>query len=63
MNKVCPDCGGERFKVYGIQSHTWIVDGEGELLRDEGCYHAEIEDGSSWTCCECGKVLKQEDEQ
>lgn len=52
--RVCPDCGNDRFNVTGIERHTWIVDGEGNFIEDDGCYDAKLADETQWECTSCG---------
>lgn len=34
MSKICPKCGGHRFKAYQMQRHEVIVDGDNNVLED-----------------------------
>lgn len=53
--RVCTrDSRHENFRVSAIERHEWVVTGNGEFIKDEGCYDATIAGECEWTCAECG---------
>ena len=55
--RVCTnDSRHENFRVSAIERHDWVVTGDGDFIKDEGCYDSTIAEGCEWICAECGSV-------
>lgn len=55
--KRCPNCGGKRFCVTPHVTQDWLVDENGNFIR-EICSCVEVthsvDDDDIWVCYECG---------
>lgn len=53
--RICSkDSRHKNFMVSAIERHDWVVNEDGEFIKDEGCYDATIAEGCEWICAECG---------
>lgn len=58
-NMKCTDCGNtEKFVVSVVEYHSWIVDRDGELIRDIGC--GDSSKGDDFYCDNCDSFKIEE---
>lgn len=54
---VCPNCGNRTFSTVSHVAQTWVVDEEGNFIKEETSCDEVIhgpDDGNIWTCTNCG---------
>lgn len=54
---ICPSCGGKEFITTAHVVQNWLVDENGNFVKDKGMNIVveEPDDENTWTCVNCGR--------